>query len=119
EQNNRDREKMPHGSTFPLVDSKEYVILPIRKQSVLRSCRLFQADTIHDQRWHHASNQSPCPGAAAGGAPRGARAIARSVRLLARTEILALYSRRLSVAHQDPQMPRCAARTLFRLLQSS
>ena len=63
-------------------------------------------------------NQPPCPGAAVARAAHGARAIARSVRLLVRTETLALYSRQSSVAHRGLRMPPCAARTSFHLLRS-
>src|SRR6516164_514247 len=62
-------------------------------------------------------NQPHCPGAAAARVAHGARAIDRSVRFLARTETLALYSRQSSVAHRGLRMARCAARTSFHLLR--
>src|SRR5690242_6128000 len=64
-------------------------------------------------------NRPRCRGGAAlARAASGARAIARSVRLLPRTETLALHSCQLSVAHRGPRTERCAVRTLFRLLRS-
>src|SRR5262249_14545971 len=59
-----------------------------------------------------------CGDAVVARAASGARAIARSVRLLPRTESLALHSWQLSVAHRGPRTERCAVRTLFRLLRS-
>ena len=51
-------------------------------------------------------------------AARGGRAIARPVRLLPRTETLALYPYQLSVAHRGRRTAQCAAQTSFRLLRS-